>query len=211
MGLKGVKIIQACFRDGINGVILSDWQTKTDTYANSVDPDETAHVASGSIRLAILFFDLRLKPLFSSTDMSIVKDGRVHFRNSGTKGLHTEQRGYDCISEGSQLWKKLLWKGFWIINLVASLVQLGLICSHIPRIHRIYHTWAGTRKKGTQSFPVCSSSNGMRFALFWLQTYIVCLKLPQCTTYLSANGKGSGETALMRSLAWAFDGRLCDK
>ena len=26
-----------------------------------------------------------------------------------------------------------------------------------------------------------------------------------------ANSKGSGETALMRSLVWAFAGRLCDK
>ena len=28
--------------------------------------------------------------------------------------------------------------------------------------------------------------------------------------YMSANNKGSGETALMRRLVWAFAGRLCD-
>ena len=32
-------------------------------------------------------FDFRLKPLFVSVDMSNFKDGRVHFRNSGMKGL----------------------------------------------------------------------------------------------------------------------------
>ena len=28
---------------------------------------------------------------------------------------------------------------------------------------------------------------------------------------MCANGEGSGETARMRRLAWAFTGRLCDK
>ena len=50
----------------------------------------------------------------------------------------------------------------------------------------------------------------MRSPLFWLQMRF-CLKLPQVLYYMSANSKGSGETALMRRLARAFVGRLCDK
>ena len=38
-----------------------------------------------------------------------------------------------------------------------------------------------------------------------------CLKLPQCLYYMSANSKGSGETAHMCRLARAFPGRLYDK
>ena len=49
----------------------------------------------------------------------------------------------------------------------------------------------------------------MRSPLFGLQMYVVCLKLPQGLYYMSANRIGSGETALMRRLAYA--GRLCDK
>ena len=55
-------------------LILSDWQTKilVDTWANSVDPDES-------------FFCFRLKPLFASVDMSKLKDV-MHFRNPGMTG-----------------------------------------------------------------------------------------------------------------------------
>ena len=35
---------------------------------------------------------------------------------------------------------------------------------------------------------------------------------PSSTTYfMCANSEGSGKTARMRRLAWAFAGRLCDK
>ena len=34
-------------------------------------------------------FHFRLQALFASVDMSKFKDGRVHFRNSGVKGLIT--------------------------------------------------------------------------------------------------------------------------
>ena len=57
-------------------------QNKTDTYANSV--------TRRLIRIYIVchsVFDLRLKPLFTAVDMSEFKDGSVHFRNSGLKGL----------------------------------------------------------------------------------------------------------------------------
>ena len=47
-------------------------------------------VSSGSRLFAVLFFNFRLKPLFVSVDMSKFKNGRVHFRNSGMKGLHVQ-------------------------------------------------------------------------------------------------------------------------
>ena len=69
---------------------LSAQQTKTDTCANSVDPDETARNGPSHQDLHYLpfgFFDYTLKPLFEAVDMSKFKDGRVHYRNSGMKGL----------------------------------------------------------------------------------------------------------------------------
>ena len=48
---------------------------------------------------------------------------------------------------------------------------------------------------------------------FGLQTCVVVF-LPEDSQglyYMSANSKGSGETALMRRLARAFAGRRCDK
>ena len=38
-------------------------------------------------------FDFRLKPLFASVNMSKFKDGRVHFRNFGMKGLTSHEGG----------------------------------------------------------------------------------------------------------------------
>ena len=73
-------------------------QTKTDTCANSVDPDKTAHNEPSHQDLHCLPFCLffcllfcvliTLKPLFEAVDMSKFKDGRVHIRNSGVKGLN---------------------------------------------------------------------------------------------------------------------------
>ena len=37
--------------------------------------------------------------------------------------------------------------------------------------------------------------------LFWLETCDLCLNIPQGLYYVSANSKGSGETALMRRFA----------
>ena len=53
---------------------------KTNTYANSSDPDQTATL------FAILSL-IRRKPLFASVDKSKFKNGRVHFRKSGMNGL----------------------------------------------------------------------------------------------------------------------------
>ena len=41
--------------------------------------------------------------------------------------------------------------------------------------------------------------------------FFVFFFLYEAIYYMSANSKGSGETALMRRLAWAFSGRLGDK
>ena len=48
------------------------------------------------------------------------------------------------------------------------------------------------------------------------QTWVLprnCLQFPQVPyyMYMTANSKGSGKTALMRRLIWAFAGRLCGK
>ena len=77
----------------------------------------------------------------------------------------------------------------------------------------------GTRKKGPYSFPVNWSSYAHEhwacffvvFFFFFFFFVLFCLKLPQGLNYMSANRKGSGETALKRRLARAFAGRLCDK
>ena len=51
---------------------LSAWQTKTDTCANGVDPDETAHneLSHQDLHCLLFLFYIRLKPLFASVDMS---------------------------------------------------------------------------------------------------------------------------------------------
>ena len=66
-------------------------------------------------------------------------------------------------------------------------------------------------KEGPYGFPVCGSSNAHARCAIFATDMRICLKLPQGLYYMSANSKGSGETALMRRLAWAFAGRLCDK
>ena len=57
--------------------------------AISVDQDEMAHYEPShqDPHCCHYAFDFTLKPLFEAVDMSKFKDGRVHFRNSGMKGL----------------------------------------------------------------------------------------------------------------------------
>ena len=67
-------------------------QTKTDTCANSVDPDKMAHNDSlleslGSIQFTVCHSLFYYRPK-ASMNMSKLKDGGVHFRNSGMKGLN---------------------------------------------------------------------------------------------------------------------------
>ena len=64
-------------------------QTKTDSYANSVDSYKTDRNEPSHQDLHYLPFCLKftMKPLFEAVDMSKFKDGGVHFRNSGMKGL----------------------------------------------------------------------------------------------------------------------------
>ena len=64
--------------------------------------------------------------------------------------------------------------------------------------------WAGTREKEPYGLPVCDSSNTHAWSPIWATDMRFCLKLPHGLYYMSANSKDSGETALMRRLAWAF-------
>ena len=59
-------------------------QTNTGTFANSVDPDETARDEPSHLDLHYLPYviDFLLKCLFATTDVSKFRDGRVHIRNS---------------------------------------------------------------------------------------------------------------------------------
>ena len=72
-------------------------------FANSVEPDETAHNehSSGSTQFAILFWFLTETPICNN-DVSKVRDGSVHFRNSGVKRLM-----WGRISV-SRLWESLV-------------------------------------------------------------------------------------------------------
>ena len=76
----------------------------------------------------------------------------------------------------------------------------------IPRMS----LWALTREKGIYRCPICESLNRYREPLNGAKEMDFCMKLPQAHYYKSANSKGSGETALMHRLAWAFAGRLSD-
>ena len=61
---------------------LSSLQTNTDTFANSAYPEpshQDLHCNS--------VLDFWLKPLFATMDVSKIRDGRVHVRNPGVKGL----------------------------------------------------------------------------------------------------------------------------
>ena len=80
-----------------------------------------------------------------------------------------------------------------------------------PRLGSAY--WAGTRKKWNWWFPGLWFFKCARAVppppphpLFWQQTYVFCLKLPQGLMFV--NSKGCGETACLRRLAWAFAGLL---
>ena len=58
-------------------------------------------------------FDFRLKPLFASVDMAKFRDGRVHLKNSGMKGLNNVER--DAVVRGS-LWS--CWKAKFCLRMI---------------------------------------------------------------------------------------------
>ena len=60
-------------------------------FANSADPDEMAHSKQPHQELHYLplCYGFLTKALFATMDVSKLRDGRVHFRNSGMKGLST--------------------------------------------------------------------------------------------------------------------------
>ena len=69
----------------------------------------------------------------------------------------------------------------------------------------------GTRKKDLMVFRFGGSSNAHAQSPLWATDMFFSQMLPQGPYYMSANSKGSDETALMRRLAWACAGRQCDK
>ena len=73
--------------------------------------------------------DFRLKPLCASVDMSKLKDGRVHFRNSGMKRLiKTLERNYEVRMRGSLPQTDL------------RSLSKDIIFSEKKRVIKIYHT-----------------------------------------------------------------------
>ena len=59
-------------------------------------------------------------------------------------------------------------------------------------------------RKAILWFPVCGSSDAHAHSPIWATDMRYFLKLPQALCYMSANSKGSGETALMRLVISTF-------
>ena len=78
------------FKNKTLNLTLSALQTNTSTFANSVDPDEMAHYEPSHQDLHCLpfCFILWLISLVATMNVSKFKNGRVHFRNLGVKGLN---------------------------------------------------------------------------------------------------------------------------
>ena len=74
----------------ITYLTLSSLQNNAYTFANGVDPDETARNEPSHLDLhcfAILLLIFWLKSLFATMDATKFRYGRVHFINSAVKGL----------------------------------------------------------------------------------------------------------------------------
>ena len=81
------QLLSADDTNTLTALTLSSLQTNTDTFANSVDPDETAHNEQSHQDLNCAILLLWLKPWFATMDVSKCIDGKVHVRNPGVKGL----------------------------------------------------------------------------------------------------------------------------
>ena len=73
---------------------------KSDTCANSVDPDETAHNEPSHqdphcLSSFFFFFFILGRSSFVSVSMYIFNDARVHIRNSGAQGLKKDKKDID--------------------------------------------------------------------------------------------------------------------
>ena len=70
-------------------LILSSLENNTDTVANSADPDETARnePSHQDLHCLPLCYWCLTEPPFATMDVSKFKDGKVHVRNLGLKGL----------------------------------------------------------------------------------------------------------------------------
>ena len=102
----------------------------------------------------------------------------------------------------------------WVANSVAP--DLRLHCFPFPQ-----HFWVFTKnntlyapsheKRYLIVFRFVVLQMRMSSPLLGLQTCLFAWSFLKVSTTCLRTAKGSGETALMRSLAWAFAGRLCDK
>ena len=71
--------------------------------------------------------------------------------------------------------------------------------------------WVVSWDHGTFRLPLTHSSNAHAQPSSGARCLIFCWTLRLLPYLMYANSDGSGETARMRRLAWAFAGRLCDK
>ena len=83
-----------------NTLTISVLQTKTDTFANSVDPDKTAHNVSSEATLFASLFLIYNCTVLEVMDMSKRRVGTVYFRNPGLKELRTLLRDQAILRLG---------------------------------------------------------------------------------------------------------------
>ena len=75
IGVCAVIRSNTVFGPWLGNLSLSTLWTKTDTFANSIDPDEIVHYEPSHHNLQFYIFDMSL---FATVDMCKFKDGRVH-------------------------------------------------------------------------------------------------------------------------------------
>ena len=74
---------------------FSSFSCKKHIYANSVDPNKmTCNMPFHQDLNCQSILDFLSTPLFATTDVSKSKDGRVHFRNAGVKGLKSARTSH---------------------------------------------------------------------------------------------------------------------
>ena len=81
---------------------------------------------------------------------------------------------------------------------------------HRSRLKDFYYfykdIWACTRNKRPYEFSLCGTSNAHEQSPIWVAAMRFLPEASSVSLLKSANSKGSGETALMHRLAWAFAG-----
>ena len=91
---------------------LCTLQSIWNIFANSVEPDKTAH--QDLLSLCQSISDFWLRPIFRMTVLSQLKEGKVHYRHSGVKGLGK----YDI---GSAIWP-FTFTSYWANSVVFRII-----------------------------------------------------------------------------------------